>query len=253
MTTCTSRRAHPDKQNMQLVNALGQLGKYIWTEFRCPNVVPEGDICGDCKRKLPKYKYQSNQKCDHGIVGGPYPSDSKLYGSPYYEKQLKEGWTLKPEDELRAKEAVVKAVSDMPRKKALPLAIPVATPLSADTPVALPVATPVALPVATPIKKEKKPRAKKVSTPVNTVINTQGPMIVQANEQFVETMSPTIYVDEADIITVKVVKQKIDTKEYFLDKVTGKVYACLSNGVGEYKGRFVNDSLDTTYPDSDVE
>ena len=78
-------------------------------------------------------------------------------------------------------------------------------------------------------------------------------MIVQANEQFVETMSPTIYVDEADIITVKVVKQKIDTKEYFLDKVTGKVYACLSNGVGEYKGRFVNDSLDTTYPDSDVE
>ena len=237
MTTCTSRRAHPDKQNMQLVNALGQLGKYIWTEFRCPNVVPEGDICGDCKRKLPKYKYQSNQKCDHGIVGGPYPSDSKLYGSPYYEKQLKEGWTLKPEDELRAKEAVVKAVSDMPRKKALPLAIPVATPLSADT----------------PIKKEKKPRAKKLSAPVNTVINTQGPMIVQANEQFVETMSPTIYVDEADIITVKVVKQKIDTKEYFLDKVTGKVYACLSNGVGEYKGRFVNDSLDTTYPDSDVE
>ena len=242
MTTCQSRRAHPDKQNMQLVNALGQLGKYIWTEFRCPNVVPEGNICGDCKTKLPKYKYQSNQKCDHGTVGGPYPTDSKLYGSPYYEKQIKEGWILKPEDELRAKEAVVKATSDMPRKKALaiPLAIPLAT-----APVAIPLATPSA-----PVK-EKKPRAKKIPV-VNTIISEIAPQTSEP-QKFIETMTPTVYVDDADIITVKVIKQKIHGKEYFLDRLAGKVYSCLKDGVGEYMGRYIDDVLDTTYPDSDVE
>jgi hypothetical protein len=246
MNICTSRRAHPDKQNMRLVNALGQSGKYIWTEFRCPNVVDDS-ICEECKGKLPKYKYQSNQKCDHGVVGGPYPTDSKLYGSPFYEKQLKDGWFLKPEDELRAKEAVVKALSNMPRKKSVVTPVTMATPVPVATPL------PVATPEPVPVKKEKKPRAKKVSAPVNTITIVQSPTIPKTTEQFVETMSPTLYVDEADIITVKVIKQKIDAKEYFLDKVSGKVYACLSNGVGEYKGRFVNDSLDTTYSDSDVE
>jgi len=243
---------------MQLVNALGQLGKYIWTEFRCPNVVPEGNICGDCKTKLPKYKYQSNQKCDHGTVGGPYPTDSKLYGSPYYEKQIKEGWILKPEDELRAKEAVVKATSDMPRKMALaiPLAIPLAVPLAVPLVVPLataPLATPLAAPVAIPLApvKEKKPRAKKIPV-VNTIISEIAPQTSEP-QKFIETMTPTVYVDDADIITVKVIKQKINGKEYFLDRLAGKVYSCLKDGVGEYMGRYIDDVLDTTYPDSDVE
>lgn len=243
MTTCQSRRAHPDKQSMRLVNSLGQLGKYIWTEFRCPNVVPEGSICGDCKTKLPKYKYQSNQKCDHGIVGGPYPTDSKLYGSAYYEKQIKEGWILKPEDELRAKEEVVKATSDMPKKKVLPL--PVAPVPVAPVPV-----------VPSVLVKEKKPRAKKIPV-VNTIISELPPVNSEPKSsdlpKYVETMTPTVYVDDADIITVKVIKQKINGKEYFLDRVAGKVYTCLEHGVGKYVGRYIEDALDTTYPDSDVE
>jgi hypothetical protein len=227
---------------MQLVNALGQPGKYIWTEFRCPNVVPETGICGDCKIKLPKYKYQSNQKCDHGIVGGPYPTDSKLYGSPYYEKQIKEGWILKPEDELRAKEAVTKATSDMPRKKVVPN-----NEVAPNNEV-----VPVPSTVVVPPVKEKKPRAKKEKKDTPQVIS--APVIQPVHEpKYSETMTPTIYVDEADVIRVKVIKQKISGKEYYLDRSTGKVYASLVNGVGEYKGRYKDEALDTTYPDSDVE
>lgn len=258
MTTCQSRRAHPDKSNMQLVNALGQLGKYIWTEYRCPNVVPESGICGDCRIKLPKYKYQANQKCDHGIVGGPYPTDSKLYGSGYYEKQVKAGWQLKPEDELRAKEAVTKACSTMPRKKAEPLPSPLVSPLVSPlalplvSPLALPVVSPLPLPVVSPLPpKPKKPRAKAVAKEAKPVVNT---VITEPKPiSYVETMTPTVYVDDADIITVKVVKQKINGKDYFIDKVTGKVYSCLDHGIGEYKGRYINDTLDTNYPDTDEE
>jgi hypothetical protein len=229
----------------------GKEGKYIWTEFRCPNVVSEGvKVCADCSKKLPKYKYQSNQKCDHGVVGGPYPEDSKLYGSPFYLKQVKEGFTPLEADECRAKEAVIKATSNMPKKK-------VAEPVVAAEAVAAvtAIAPAVAATAVAPVKAAKKPRAAKTKAtpsplnPSNTIISAE-PL---KPATMLESMETPVHVSE--VIVVKVRKIKHKGKEYCFDQDSGKLYSLLADGVGPYVGRYKmeSDTLDTAYPDSDLE
>lgn len=239
-----ARRAHNDRYSFRLMKE-GKEGKYIWTEFRCPNVVSEGvKVCTDCSKKLPKYKYQSNQKCDHGLVGGPYPEDSKLYGSPFYLKQVKEGFAPLEADELRAKEAVIKATSNMPKKKVVEPSVPVA-------PLVLVEPSVVAMPVA-PVKAAKKPRAAKTkATPVAS--NTSVPSEPLKPATMLESMETPLHVSE--VIVVKVRKIKHKGKEYCFDQDSGKLYSLLSDGVGPYVGRYKleTDALDTGYPDSDAE
>jgi hypothetical protein len=229
----------------------GKEGKYIWTEFRCPNVVSEGvKVCADCSKKLPKYKYQSNQKCDHGVVGGPYPEDSKLYGSPFYLKQVKEGFTPLEADECRAKEAVIKATSNMPKKKVAEPVVP-AEAVAAVTAIA----PAVAATAVAPVKAPKKPRAAKTKaapsslTPSNTIISAE-PL---KPATMLESMETPVHVSE--VIVVKVRKIKHKGKEYCFDQDSGKLYSLLADGVGPYVGRYKleSDTLDTAYPDSDVE
>jgi hypothetical protein len=238
MSMCISRRAHADRTSFKLYKEEGgklKDGKYIWTEFRCPNVVTEGKkTCIECTVKLPKHKYQANPKCDHGLVGGPYPSDSKLYGSPFYLKEIKEGWKIHQADELRAKEAQQLASSEMPRKKA-------------DT-----TETPVTAPV-----KPKQPRKIRVKK-TEAVLAEPLPQVVAEKletgpAKFVESMTAPIKI--SDVIVVKVKKIRVEGKDYYFDSEYGKVYAVSTSGVGAYKGRYnpEAETLNTAYPDSDAE
>jgi len=246
MSTCISRRAQADRTTIRLTNEKGETGKHIWIEFKCPNVVLDGaTVCTACSYKLPKFKYQSNQKCDHGLVGGPYSPDSKLYGSPYYMKELKAGWRLTEEDELRAKAAVDKAYSSMPpRKKTVqdPVVAPVA-PL-----VASPVSPLVALPPK-PIKKPGRPRKK-----TEVILKSPTPVLENCLEpKFIETIAVPISI--SDFVVVKVKKLECQGIQYYYDEGSGKLYGIASDGVGPYKGRFDKESetVDTTFPDSDCE
>ena len=239
MSSCIARRAHPDKKSFRLVMN-GKEGKYIWTEYKCPNVVSEGlSLCTDCCNKLPKYKYQSNPKCDHGIVGGPYPADSKLYGSPFYLKQLKEGWTILESDETRAKDAITKALSEMPRKKVVPTEEVVVVPTGPIT-------------IAAPAVEPKKPRVykKKSIIPAISTVAVDAQPVVQVKPQMLESMIPPIMV--AETIIVKVSKIKCQGKEYYLDSKSSKLYEVTKTGVGAYKGRYKSEQLHEC-PDSDDE
>jgi len=266
-----------------MTNIKGETGKHIWTEYRCPNVVSnENDICVDCSIKLPKYKFQANQKCNHGQVGGPYPADSKLYGSAYYLKELKAGWVPLEADELRAKAAVDKA--SMGRKKVQPVAtdaptvLPVAVAEPEPVPVAVAVAVPV--PVAVPTVERKKraynrkkpleaktgevtpektvlpklktPRAKK-SVPTEVLLPQVAVVENPLEPKFIEVVAPPITI--TDFVVVKVKKLKTQGKEYYYDSASGKLYGISVNGVGAYKGRYKeeDDVVDTTFPDSDDE
>jgi len=238
-----ARRAYNDRYSFKLMKE-GKEGKYIWTEFRCPNVVSEGvKVCVDCSKKLPKYKYQSNQKCDHGLVGGPYPADSKLYGSPFYLKQVKEGFTPLEADERRAKEAVAIAISNMPKKKLVQPSVPIES---------LVVSAPT-MPSAA-VKAPKKPRTVKIKAAPGTLnSNTSLASEPLKPATMLESMETPIHVSE--VIVVKVRKIKHKGKEYCFDQDSGKLYSLLADGVGSYVGRYKveNDALDTEYPDSDVE
>ena len=276
MATCISRRACADRDTLRLIDKDGKPGRHIWVEYRCYNKVSvDGQICADCSYKLPKYKYQANPKCDHGIIGGPYPSDSKLYGSGFYQKLIKEGWKILEADELRAKAAVDNAC--MGRKKAV--AEPIsevestvkANPVSEDKPVvqAEPVATIIAdvqikqkrqYKKKTPEEKAAKAaKAVKSGKPVKLdILLPTPPPIPQAEEihldpKFIESISPSITIEE--FVIVKVKKIGIQGKPYYYDANSGKLYGVSVNGVGAYKGRYnaEKDIVDTTFPDSDVE
>jgi len=148
-----------------------------------------------------------------------------LYGSQFYLDKIKEGYIIKPEDEIRAKEAVTKACSDMPPRK-----------VNAETV------------TAEPVKKQRKPRTTK--TPVVPTITTSSKPLPA---KFVEVVAPPLVVDE--FIVVKVKKVRCQGKDYYFDSTSGKLYKCMEDGVGDYCGRYNEEAeiIDATYPDSDNE
>jgi hypothetical protein len=262
MATCISRRAHADRYTFRLINDKGQIGKHIWTEYRCPNVVSaEGTVCTGCSAKIPKYKYQAQQKCDHGQVGGPYPADSKLYGSAYYEREIKAGWLIAETDEIRAKAAVLEA--SMGRKKAveqeptvtnetLPV-VPKKRAYNRKVPLKPKDTTPKD---TTPkesepetVKSEKKPGRPRKILPTETI----KPIENLLEPKLIEIIAPPLII--TDCVVVKVKKMRIEGKEYYHDSLSGKLYGVSVNGVGGYKGRYNAETkvIDTTFPDSDCE
>jgi hypothetical protein len=194
--------------------------------------------------KLPMYKYQANQKCDHGFIGGPYPKDSKLYGSPYYLNCIKNGCTISEQDEQRAKEAMIKAGSEMPKKAAV----------TGDVPLA--VASLVATPTSN-TKPEKKPTKKvikvKSSIPVLEAPVAATGAVTLTKPTMVESTEAPLVVE--DIIRVKVKKIRHQGKDYYFDGNSAKLYHTNKNGVGKYAGRYNEeaDTINTSYPDSDEE
>jgi len=242
MSTCISRRACPDKIAFRLYKN-GKQKFTIFTEYRCPNPVEGTKICGECSTKLPMYKYQANQKCDHGFIGGPYPKDSKLYGSPYYLNCIKNGCTISEADEQRAKEAIIKATSEMPKKTVI-------EPSDVSTIIAAPAAT-----SAKPVKKATKIIKVKSSIPVleapAEIATVATPSLLEPI--MVESTEAPLIVE--DIIRVKVKKIRHQSKDYYFDGNSGKLYAATKDGVGKYAGRYneETETINTSYPDSDNE
>jgi hypothetical protein len=237
---CISRRACADRHSFKLYRDEGGVIKeanYIWTEYRCPNQAGSAknpQYCSECAVKIPGFKYVANPKCDHGYVGGPYPKESKVYGSPYYLLKSKEGWKIRESDEKRAKECQEKANSMAPKKKT-------STVSTNETPVETVAEV-----------KPKQPRKLKVAKKAEAV-EAAAPAAISGPASFVEsTASPLIL---TEVIRVKVKKIKISGSEYFLDSKTNKVYGVSKTGVGPYKGRYdePNGAILSGYPDSDAE
>lgn len=212
----------------------------IGVEKCCENEsLPGEKVCRHHVSRIPDRKYQAASTTDHGFLGGPYTSNSKLYGSQFYLDLIKKGWKIREQDELRAKEAIQNALSNtMPPKK------PKASTSTTDA--------------TTAETKPKAPRKIALKKPKATIdaIATAAPSTEPA--RFIEEMSAPILASET--ITVKVRKMKIEGKEYYVASSTGKVYAVTKDGVGDYKGRYVEPQeeeeagkLNTSYPDSDVE
>ncbi len=286
MTNCISRRAFGDHLRFRLINDKEEDGRWIWMEYMCDEPVSkEGDnLCMKCSEKLckPEPKYQNKHSFNHGNIGGPYTAESKLYGSPYYLAELKKGWKVTEHDEKRAKAAVDKALSKMaPRKKVQPTVEQQVIPVITEQPA---VAEQAAVIEQPPERKKRAYNRKKVITealvPENTtevtvkakpvklrkhrskkiipteVLLPQAPLVVapiDMTPKFVEVVSVPITI--TDFVVVKVKKMKCQGKDYYYDSFSGKIYGISVNGVGAYKGRYKeeDDSIDTTFPDSDDE
>ena len=218
----------------------------IWIESRCENASENNNsLCSFCLTRPKEHsRYQATKFFQHGEVGGPYPKNSKIYGSAYYLKFIKQGWKIKESDERRAKEAQQNSIMG---KKATAVSTPaVSTPVGSTHAVSTPaVSTPNS--TRSKVTKVKSIRVKKKTT---TELSSSSHGLTA---QFVESTSPPIIPEE--IIVVKVKKIRCEGSDYYLDSNSGKMYGVLSGGVGKYKGRYCQeeDHIDTTYPDSDAE
>lgn len=280
MTSCISRRAFGDHLRFRLINDKEEDGRWIWMEYICDEPVSkEGDnLCIKCSEKIcnPETKYQNKHSFNHGNIGGPYTAESKLYGSPYYLAELKKGWKVAEHDEKRAKAAVDKALSRMaPRKKVQPIdkVEEQVIPAVIEQPIEQPperkkraynrkkviTETIVAentgeVVVKAPPVKLKRHRSKKILP--TEVLLPEVPVVVapiDITPKFVEVVAVPITI--TDFVVVKVKKIKCQGKDYYYDSSSGKIYGISVNGVGAYKGRYKQeeDTIDTTFPDSDDE
>ncbi len=250
-TRCQARMCMPWEKNcfsLYQETPEGRKEKFqIGIEKGCQFEAAPGQIvCFDHIKRIADKKYQAASTTDHGILGGPYTSNSKLYGSPYYLDLLKKGWKIKPEDKERAKAAIEKACSNMPPKKSK---------------------VPVVAEAAAPAVTEEKPKAvrkirvSKKAAAAAAAVDPPLPVqsIVTEAPTLTEAMSVPIVPQE--VVRVKVKKMRLEGKEYFVAMNSGKVYTIGSHGMPEkYKGRYVapadsesSAKLDTNYPDSDAE
>jgi ribosomal protein L20A (L18A) len=261
------------------VNEEGKVGHHIWTEYICTKETNElSQVCRECSIKNPGHREQSSQKMDHGLIGGPYTKESKLYGSPYYLKDIKSGWKILEADEIRAKAAVDKALSEMAgrKKKVENEVVQVEQPGQAEPGQVEPGQAvgqeqPVQAqqPTVDVKPKVKKPRAKKEkdhSTPgvrgrprkVKLKQDVDLPVIEPVPEcdkepKFIESILAPVVI--TDCVVIKVKKIKCQGKDYYHDSNSGKMYAATGNRVGAYKGRYnaEEDVVNTAFPDSDCE
>lgn len=251
----------------KVINGSIKTKNQVGIEKCCPNLAKSGEMfCeGHLSRKDDK-KNQATFITDHGVVGGPYTANSKLYGSQYYFDLLKEGWMARSEDEARAKAAVETAISDskMPPKKE---SVTKAPKIKKATKEAAPnLGANEAITEEKPKKTmriSKKKTAEQIEeakkpnepTPTPAITKPSGPVM------FREKMTvPKVY-DESQVKIVKVKKVRVDGKEYYWAPSTDKLYGIMANGgFGYYKGRYVTPAeegaaphVDTSYPDSDME
>jgi hypothetical protein len=113
-----------------------------------------------------------------------------------------------------------------------------------------------------PAEKAKKTKLPKLKTPrskksvATELVLPQAPAVENQptlSAKFIEVTKPPITI--TDFVVVKVKKLKCQGKDYYYDSSSGKVYGISVNGVGAYKGRYKeeDETLDTTFPDSDCE
>jgi hypothetical protein len=249
-----------------VINGAIKTKNQVGIEKCCPNEAKSGEMfCdGHLSRNNDK-KNQATFTTDHGVVGGPYTANSKLYGSQYYLDLLKDGWLARPEDEAKAKAAVDSAISEskMPAKKEGAPKVPRVKKTKEVNPDV------EASTEEKPKKKTMRVSKKKAAEVVeeggneNPVEPTPPPVITKPTGpvMFREKMTaPKVY-DESQVKVVKVKKTRVDGKEYYWAPSTDKLYSIMANGgFGYYKGRYVAPTeeggaphLDTSYPDSDVE
>jgi hypothetical protein len=240
----------------------------IHFEYRCNGKSAEQNLCKRCLDRKTKKSNNFSQKY-HGLVTEPYFEDSLFYGSPAFESKVKKLGMPSEDDMGRAKKAQedarkgvvaqeVKAVIQETKPEAKPEpkrrsrkkpGEPV--PLPPPPPEPEPTPDPPPAPPAPPAPPHPKPAAKRTSKKKEAPVASPGKPVVSV--QAVETSSLP---SEVEIVKIVVRHFFANDTHYFRDPVKNKLY-----GVGndkrptKYIGRWdpESETIDTEFPDSDVE
>jgi hypothetical protein len=217
-----------------------------YLEYRCTNSVLHGTLlCSRCTDRTTD-KIQSSGKFDHGLVTGPIPDHSHIYGGPWYHQKYKD--IVLSEDAMQEAEAhqaaarVGLSLQDEVKEEPVNEVI---IPKRGRATIIRPTASVV--PSVVPTKKTKKP------LPPPAIIVPQRAATIVATH--IERDIEEYYVDDYDIEILPVVPFEYDGTSYLREPTKNKLFQRIKNNVGAYVGRYdpYTETIRTDIPDSDAE
>jgi len=222
--------------------------------LRCETVTRSGDLCDSCfaREKKTAEKVQAitgttisgtHPSYLFGRVTEPIPFWSRLYDGAWFRLKIEEGYTLSEESMAKIKAAVAKAYEGVEQVPPAPIAR------------AKPGRKAAAESETKPGRKASKPVTAEQAleqlpvVPVEPIApkrraNVKKPTV----QQPVAKVEGSIDVSEHDVIQIKVRKQEVDGRMFYLDSKKDKLYDMKFKYVGRLK-----DGAVVSYPDSDAD
>ena len=207
--------------------------------LRCPMMTRSGDLCDGCAAK--ELKTAEKVKEIRGTtISGPHPSYlmgrvtdpvpywSRLYDGAWFRLKMESGCRVSEENMAKIRKAVSEAYEGVTTVEPAPMPEGLRK-MKTVKKAAVPVAV---APVAAPV-------------PVKRRANVKKPL---SDEPLARVEGPVVDISDHTVINIKVRKQEVDGRLYYLDPKKDKLYDMKFKYAGRLKeGAIVN------HPDSDAE
>ena len=233
-------------------------GKHrFYIAYRCSNQsLAHSNCCSRCVDRGTD-KIQSSGKFDHGLITGPIPDHSHMYGGKWYRDGCIT-WGPPLPDAVRIAEEQYQLTSPVEEEIEIPIppVIQVVTPPKRLKKIgAAVIATTATATTATATStKSKKSVAKAVAKPVITaaIKETKIEHIVATH---VEKDIEEVYIDDYEVEHIKLSSFEHNDVMYYRDPKKNKLFEQVKGGFGGYVGRYdsYHDTIRTDIPDSDDE
>jgi len=217
----------------------------FYLEYRCPKkVVPDTQLCTRCTDRG-RDKIQSSGKFDHGLVTGPIPDYSHMYGGTYYEESVRK-WLISPENlaiaqeyQQIARQGLIHLVSE----KEVVEAVKAEAVKAEVVKVVEEKINPIVL---------AKPKIKPVKRKPKNEIVLPTPMTIIASHL---EEKEEIDLEEYEFEYVQLKPFEHQDISYFREPKKNKIFERKKDIIGPYIGRYdsYTDSIRTDIPDSDSE
>lgn len=221
-------------------------GKHrFYIAYRCLNQsLAHSNCCSRCVDRGTD-KIQSSGKFDHGLITGPIPDHSHMYGGKWYRDGCIT-WGPPLPDAVRIAEEQYQLTSPIEEEIEVPIppVIQAVTPPKRLKKIGAAVTTAVTTAV---VPKSKKPAVKPAvikETKIEHIIATH-----------VEKDMEEVYIDDYEVEHVKLSPFEHNDVMYYRDPKKNKLFEQVKGGFGAYVGRYdsYNDTIRNDIPDSDDE
>jgi len=239
MSQCLGRYVKDGPKGVNMLSF--EDGGLFHIPLRCPMITRSGDLCDGCTAK--ETKTLEKMKDIRGTtIGGPHPSYlmgrvtdpvpywSRIYDGAWFRLKIESGCRISEENMVKVRKAVAEAYEGVTTVEPAPLpanARKVKTISKAPEPVQ-------------PVEVEVKPKTvRKKREPVQKTVTDEPLARVGTNP--VDATNDTV-------IHIKVRKQEVDGRLFYLDPKKDKLYDMKF----KYMGRLKDDAI-VAHPDSDAE
>ena len=224
--------------------------------LRCEIMTRSGDLCDNCsiREKKTAEKVASitgttisgtHPSYLMGRVTEPIPFWSRLYDSAWFRLKIEEGYTLSEESMAKIKAAVAKAYEGVEQVPPAPIPGGAAKPgRKASKPAKATDET-----ETKPVTKAEQALEELPIVPVEPIApkrraNVKKPTV----QQPVAKVEGSVDVSDHDVVQIKVRKQEVDGRMFYLDSKKDKLYDMKFKYVGRLK-----DGAVISHPDSDAD